>query len=290
MIKSIYSPMTARTFHSSATAVAVKLTKILNGQLTAYFMRPDPRLSIPYVGDGLTADVIQTLCDATEKEGLAAANAATAHVEELCAKMAVSFTYKNESEDEMVPPAACIQSNICYLKEKVGRMARVADLSVIPKPSDDNAPDGEDMLNELILGSGRPLMMIPEGNFKMMGYVVMIAWNGRAESARTVAAALPLLHEAKKIYGITIGDEHVDRPSLPELAAYLKIHGLDMEEVHTKHTGAAIGEQLLKAANDKGVDLLVSGAYSHSRWREKILGGVTKYIVQHSEIPLFMSH
>ena len=75
MIKSIFSPMTGRTSHSSATAVAVKLTKILNGQLSAYFMRPDPRSSIPYVGDGLTADVIKTLCDAAEKEGAMAAKA-----------------------------------------------------------------------------------------------------------------------------------------------------------------------------------------------------------------------
>ena len=146
------------------------------------------------------------------------------------------------------------------------------------------------MLNELILGSGRPLMMVPEGDFKMTGQSVMIAWNGRAESARAVAASLPLLHEADKIYAVTIGDEHVDRPALPELAQYLKIHDIEMEEVHVKHTGAAIGEQLLTAATDKGVDLLVSGAYSHSRWREKILGGVTKYIVANSTIPLFMSH
>ena len=289
MIKSIFSPMTGRTSCSSATAVAVKLTKILNAQLSVSFMRPDPRSSIPYIGDGLTADVIQTLCDATEKEGLAEAKLATIHLEELCDEMAVSFM-KEGDEGEMVVPVASFESIICYLKERVGRMARVADLAVVAKPSDSNAPDGEDMLNELILGSGRPLMMVPEGDFKMTGHSVMIAWNGRAESARTVAAALPLLKEAKKIFGVTIGDEHVDRPSLKELARYLKVHDLEMEEVHAPYTSAAIGAQLLDAATDKGADMMVSGAYSSSRWREKILGGVTKYIVANSTIPLFMSH
>jgi nucleotide-binding universal stress UspA family protein len=290
MIRSIFSPMTVRTFDTSATTVAVKLTKVLNGQLLAFFMRPDPRLSIPYVGDGLTADVIQTLCDATEKEGKEATRSAMDHVEGLCKKMAVNYKEGSESDKSMNPPAAYFEGKICYLKEKVGRMARVADLSVVPQPNDKNSPDGEDMLNELILGSGRPLMMVPEGNFKVTGHTVMIAWNGRSESARAVAAALPILHEASKIIAITIGSDHVGRPSLQELARYLKIHGLDMEEMQVKNSGAAIGEQLLKSAADKGVNLLVSGAYSHSRWREKILGGVTKYIVQHAKIPLFMSH
>ena len=290
MIKAIFSPMTARSSHSSATAVAVKLAKILNGQLTAYFMRPDPRFSVPYIGDGLTADVIQTLCDATEKEGAAASKAATDHVQDLCLKMAVSFTPDGDGKEGMVPPAARMINKICYIKEKVGRLARVADLAVVPQPSDQNAPDGEDMINELIFGSGRPLMMIPEGDFKVTNHTVMIAWNGMAESSRAVAASLPLLREAKKIYAITIGEDHSERPSLSDLARYLKVHNLDMEEVHAEPTGASIGEQLLSAAKKHKVDLLISGAYSHSRWRERILGGVTKYMVERATMPLFMSH
>ena len=290
MIKSIFSPMTALTAHSSATALAVKLAKILNGKLTAYFMCPDPRLSIPYVGDGLTADVIQSLCDATEKEGKLAIQSATKHVQELCSLMAVGYIEDHGDDCEMRFPSAVFGSKTCYLKEKVGRMARIADLAVVPQPNDKNAPDGEDMVNELIFGSGRPLLMVPEGDFKVTDQTVMIAWNGMAESARAVAASLPLLREASKIYGITIGEDHEDRPALPELASYLKIHGLTMEEVHTKHTGASIGEQLLASACEYNVDLLVSGAYSHSRWREKILGGVTKHIVENATMPLFMSH
>ena len=290
MIKLIFSPMTALTSRSSSTAVAVKLAKILNGQLTAYFMRPDPRFSVPYMGDGLTADVIQTFCDATEKEGVAASKVAVDHIDELCSKMAISFSHDGSTENEMLPPSANVISEICYLKEKVGRLARVADLAVVPQPSDDNAPDGLDMINELIFGSGRPLMMVPEGDFKVTGHTVMIAWNGTAESARAVAASLSILREAKNIYAITIGEGHADRPSLAELARYLKAHDLEMQEVHAKPTQAAIGEQLLSAAKKHKVDLLVSGAYSHSRWREKVLGGVTKYIVEHAPMPLFMSH
>lgn len=290
MIKLIFSPMTALTSRSSATAIAVKLAKILNGQLTAYFMRPDPRFSVPYMGDGLSADVIQTFYDATEKEGAEASKVAIEHIEDLSSKMAVSFTHNGDVEDEMLPPSACAISEVCYLKEKVGRLARVADLAVVPQPSDKNSPDGLDMINELIFGSGRPLMMVPEGDFKVTGHTVMIAWNGTAESARAVAASLPLLREAKKIYAITIGEGHEDRPSLTELARYLKAHDLKMEDVHAKPTSTSIGEQLLSAANKHKVDLLVSGAYSHSRWREKILGGVTKYIVEHATLPLFMSH
>ena len=290
MIKSIFSPMTASTSTSSATAVAVKLAKILNGQLSVCFMRPDPRSSVPYIGDGLTADVVQTICDATEKEGELAAREAADHVEKLSEELAVCYVYEADQVEEITVPSISMEVVEGFLKEKVGRMARVADLAVVSQPNDANAPDGEDMLHELIFGSGRPLMMVPEGDFKMTGTNVMIAWNGRAESARAVAAALPLLHQADKIYAATIGDEGPDRPGLDELEIYLKIHGLEMEAVRVGRTSDSIGKTLLETAIKHDADMLVSGAYSHSRWREKILGGVTKYLVNHAGIPIFLSH
>lgn len=138
--------------------------------------------------------------------------------------------------------------------------------------------------------SGRPLMLAPPDFDGPLTDTILVAWNGRAECARTVANALPFLRTAKHVRLLTIDEEHPDRPSLEGLRIYLARNGIKAEPVQRESGDDSVGEAMVKIATEKGASMLVMGAYSHSRWREMIIGGVTRHAIHNMPIPVFMSH
>ena len=132
--------------------------------------------------------------------------------------------------------------------------------------------------------------MVPKDWQAEIGRHVVIAWNGRPEGARAVAAAMPMLEAARKVTLLRIGGIDPDRPGLDELSEYLGDHRIAADVEVRDNGGRGVGEAILRASEDLGADMLVIGAYSHSRWREMVLGGVTEHIVGNATVPVFMSH
>jgi nucleotide-binding universal stress UspA family protein len=117
---------------------------------------------------------------------------------------------------------------------------------------------------------------------------VSVAWNGTAESAAAVAAALPWLHKAAAVQ-ILASDEYQRRgPKAEGIQAYLRWHGIQAEITPFKPATREVGAGLLGAARDFNADLITMGAYSHSRLRQLILGGVTRHVLENAEIPVMM--
>ncbi|GAB4121211.1 MAG: universal stress protein [Rhodothalassiaceae bacterium] len=285
-MRTILLPMTEPKGQEGALDLAFGVARKFNSHLTALFIRPDPRAAIPFMGEGLTADAIQDLVDASEREGKARAARTHAVFEAWRQRADVELGDGLEDRDRVT---ASFEETTGFIADRVGRAARLADLTIVPQPVEPNSADASELLSEVLFRSGRPLMMAPPTASSVIGENIVLAWNGRAECARTAAAALPFLRLANSVRLLTVGEEHPERPGLEGLSVYLARHGIEADILRRPDDGAT-GEIILDVVENCGADLLVMGAFSHSRWREMIIGGVTRHAIQHAKIPVFMSH
>lgn len=149
--------------------------------------------------------------------------------------------------------------------------------------------------DHVALGCGRPVLVVPYiGAGSTLGERVFIAWNGRREAVRAIHDALPLLERAKHVTVMAINpragaEEHGDVPCA-DICLHLARHGVEAEAAEVESGDVGVGDMLLSRAADASADLIVMGAYGHSRIRELMLGGVTKHLLEHMTVPVLMSH
>lgn len=175
--------------------------------------------------------------------------------------------------------------------------ARYADLVVVSQaPIDDNrgAP-AIDMPETLVMGSGRPVLIVPRyGKFPTVGQQVLVAWKRTREATRAVHEALPILERAKSVRVVEFNpatDEVEQHIPGADIAAHLARHGVKVEVSSMTVSGdIEVGDAMLSTAADQGTDLLVMGAYGHSRLREFAFGGVSRHLLRHMTVPVLMSH
>jgi nucleotide-binding universal stress UspA family protein len=173
--------------------------------------------------------------------------------------------------------------------------ARYTDLSLVGQPNRDEPQDSDAVTVTTVMTSGRPVLAIPfAGEFPTIGERVLVAWNASREAARAVNDALPLLIGAKQVTVLAINPQrgvggHGDVPAA-DIALHLARHGLKAEAAHTVARDIADGEALLSYAADIGADLIVAGAYGHSRARELVFGGVTRTLIAEMTAPVLLSH
>jgi nucleotide-binding universal stress UspA family protein len=171
----------------------------------------------------------------------------------------------------------------------VAQQARLADVTVVPHPDSGEDVSSSDALHAVLFDSGRPVLISPRAAPDRIGTRVCLAWNGTAESASSVVAAMPWMQRAEAV-AILFADGYQRRgPGAPDLAAYLALHRVSAETITFRSVGGSVGAGLLAAAADFGCDLLSMGAYSHSRLRQLILGGVTRHVLESANLPVMMN-
>ena len=174
--------------------------------------------------------------------------------------------------------------------------ARYSDLVVISQ----TAPDEflprlrSDFPEYVLLNSARPVLALPYAGVQGdIGSNVTVAWNGSAEAVRAITSALPLLKRAQQVHLVVFNaaldaDVHGQEPGA-DMGLYLARHGIKVEVTATD-AGLDDGDALLSFAADSGADLIVMGAYGHSRFHEAILGGMTRTALASSPVALWMCH
>lgn len=171
--------------------------------------------------------------------------------------------------------------------------ARLHDLTIVPMTD----TDGNERwyAETIIFGSGRPVIVLPPkvstGSMKPFDNVVT-AWDFTRQSSRAVADALPILQQAKHVFILTVTNEKIidTKRSGVELAKYLARHGVDVVLDVVDAAGRDIGTVLRSHIQLRNGDLLVMGAYGHSRFREFVLGGATRSMLLKPPVPVFLSH
>jgi nucleotide-binding universal stress UspA family protein len=179
------------------------------------------------------------------------------------------------------------------IPEIVTEYARLRDLTMIPV----GGPAGfqQYVAERVIFGSGRPVLVLPEAP-KQRAEIALdaigVAWDFSRPAARAVADALPLLQRAKTVRVVTITNEKniETRRSGGELARHLACHGVEVVLEEEDAAGRSVGQALEAYADARHLDVLVMGAYGHSRMRDFILGGATKSIVASPSLPVLLSH
>jgi nucleotide-binding universal stress UspA family protein len=184
------------------------------------------------------------------------------------------------------------------LGQVVSRHARYADLTIVGKGGMDDPKHYPDpfLAEDVVMESGRPVLVVPNaGHFAGFGKRVLVCWNASREAVRAINDAMPLLQLADKVTVLVVNPEkpssgdHGDIPSA-DIALYLARHGVKAEATSVKSNQSDVGGIILSRAFDADADMIVAGAYGHSRTREWILGGVTKTLLHETTVPAFMSH
>jgi nucleotide-binding universal stress UspA family protein len=196
---------------------------------------------------------------------------------------------------ETPSPSEHPSASLCEIDEPitdfVSHFGGVSDLIVVGRPSKANEPSVSTVIGAALFASGRPVLMAPPMIPAALDQKVAIGWNRSIQAGRGVASALPFLLQAKAVEIVSVVTGAKQGPSAKELADYLTWHGVGsgVKEIPPEEH-RAVGDVLLQTAEDSGAGLLVMGAYSHSRLREMLLGGVTKHILSKANLPVLMAH
>ena len=173
-------------------------------------------------------------------------------------------------------------------------LAPFADLIVVGQsdPRDPEASLNNRLQARVTLAAGRPVLWVPYvGTYPTVGERVVIAWDAGQSATRALYDGLPFMRLATHTTLVTLNTEREGRIPGADIALVLARHGIDVEvtQLHTPPT-VSVGDALLSRVDKLGSDLLVMGAYGHTRWKELVLGGVTQTMLGSMPVPVLMSH
>lgn len=181
-----------------------------------------------------------------------------------------------------------------YPSDVVRRHARYADLTIVGQHNPDANGQAEDLPNGILLTTGRPVLVVPYAMpVKSFAQNVMIAWDDGVPATRAVNDAIPLIADGATVTVIAVNpDDTGDHGRIPcaDICLHLARHGLKAEAYSIQAPDTDVADVLLARAFEQGCDLLVMGAYGHSRMKEFVFGGVTAHMLENMTIPVLMSH
>lgn len=188
-----------------------------------------------------------------------------------------------------------VTAQMIGLSEQIGQLLRFSDLVVLPRPyGTERGHESEEILEAALFASKVPVLVAPDRDAPAKSAErVVVAWNESPEALGAIRAALPLLKQAKCVDVVVI-DPPVHGPHRSDpggaLCQMLVRHGIRAEVSVLAKTLPRVSDVLCRHMQDKDADLLVMGAYGHSRFRESLLGGATRNMLEMASGPVFMTH
>ena len=268
----------------------LETTLALAGRFRAHVevlhIRRDPEEMLHATGMALPGSMRKSVLEVGVRQADEGAYRARALFDEACATAGV-----NQVEAPPFPDEASV-----VWRDRTGKPSllialrgRLADLIVVSRPADD--PRDTEILEAALLETGRPVLIVPPGDApKSVGKRIAIGWNGSTVAAKAVMAAAPFLAEAEAITILTTGEARHDQLSARDLQRHLAWHGMNAEITSFKEKAGKISGPMLAEAHAFGADLLLLGGYGTSLTRNVILGGVTRAMLEVSDLPLLMAH
>jgi nucleotide-binding universal stress UspA family protein len=259
----------------ATVGTAVACARAFSAHLDVLHVRPDPETMVPVVGEAMTGAMVEQMMEAMARTVEERAAKARAAFDRLCQPSGLSVAWHETTGRE---------------PDLLAGSGRVSDLIVIGRPNGDGDGPMAATLDAALFDTGRPVLVAPPKAAATAGDRVAVAWNGSAQSARIVAAALPFLKRASEVV-ILSGGEDDKRAPAAQLLSNLSRHGVKARHENFPHVSEAqLGKALLEQAARLSAGMLVMGAYGHSRLREMILGGATRDVLATAEIPVLMGH
>ena len=285
-IKTILVPLDGTEGAQLVLDTAFTVAQHLAAHVEVLHVRADSKNAVPLLGEGMSGAMIEEMIDLAEKEAMNRAQKARAMFEEACRRLSLPVV---DAPPGPEGPSAAWVDETGREDEVTAKRGRLADLIVVARPTPDSDVTFRMTLNAAIRETGRPVLVIPPSGAKMVGHKVAIAWNGSHESSRAVRLAMTFVESAEEVFVLTAEGGNTRACAASQLANYLAWHGIQAKTRTFEIADRAGGEDLLKECKGVGADLLIMGAYTQSRVRTLILGGVTSHVLGHVDMPVVMA-
>jgi nucleotide-binding universal stress UspA family protein len=286
-IKTILVAASGGSATTGAIDLACRLAQHFRAHLEGYHVRLDIAGAAAVLDEEATLGPTGIIIKSMLTEGQVTASEARSLFDAILARHEIA-------RDEW-PPVECRASaswreETGYAPDLVTKRARFFDLAVLGRSGRAVSEYYSDTIEQVLVGSGRPVLLAPADAPSAVGSTIAIAWNGSPEAVRALAASLPFLLKAEAVWLLTaqIKDTDCIEPAIE----YLHWHGVsrvrhyDVPDRPVRHGG----RMLIDAAQICGADLLVMGGYGHSPWREVVLGGATREALSAMTMPLLLMH
>ena len=276
MIKDIIVNLSVTKEGGVVGKYAVSVAAALEAHLTGVAFIYDP--VVPISGAGyIPAEVIETQRDDNESAAEAAIKSFTA-----------ATNQAGISADSMMTSASLSGAG-----DRFAHMARRFDLAIVGQAQPEISSLEQIIGETTLFESGRPMIMVPyiqKASFKTDN--VMVCWDGSRTAARAVADAIPVIRNSGRVEIVIVASERGKQDEIEgvDIGQHLARHGLKVDVHRISGGNIDVGDALLSHAADSGADLMVMGGYGHSRWREFVLGGVTRSIFESMTVPVLLSH
>ncbi len=294
-IASILLPLNGVPSESEALRFGLTLARRFGARLQVLHVATDGRDVAPLAGEGLSGAMVEEMMSAAERESDSRTVSARALLQRsLDADQAV-FGHALPLRTEASPPSPgeagvvfrCVKGRE---HDMVAYAARLSDLIVVPHPDTvEEALSSAEALHAVLFDSGRPAIIAPKTAPETVGRRICVAWNGTAEGASAVFCVLGWLKQADSVHVLHSPEYQRRGPVASELVSYLALHGIAATSSEFTPKGGEVGAALLAAAEAQGADMLAMGAYSHSRLRQLLLGGVTRHVIAKATLPVLMA-
>ncbi len=277
--KSILVYLETHAETAATERLALALAQKMDAHLTALIPIYQP--SIPYYSHhALLADVLEAQLAAAKADAEALAR-----------------TFGEEGQRQGVALECRVETCFPGLAYDLVRLnAHYNDLVIMTQPDPENTgPAGRHLPEEVLLAAARPVLVVPFiGAAQVPGRKILVAWDAGREAARAVGDALPFLRAAETVTVLSVEPKggaagHGAEPGA-DIARYLARQGCEVSVDSLRDTSVDAGAAIQAYIGDRDFDLLVMGAYGHSRLRELALGGVTQTIMEHMTIPTLAAH
>lgn len=292
-MKHILVPLSGTTGDSAVLALALLVAQLFDAHLDCVHIVPDTpsmirrAVSVEMSASMLPADAMRALMKHAEIHG----GAARAAFSDFCQSEHIA---RSEAPLSSSGVTACWRQRVSDALEGLIEEARVHDLVVTRNASIDGRVQHRIDLSRLVMQAGRPILLAPPAAGRGKLRRVAIAWKNNAETARALTAAMPILSKAETIQILAVTEDSQTeaecREGIETAARQLRWHGMEVGTQLVDAGSRSVAQAILTAAGDAGADLLVMGAYGHSRFREAVLGGFTRHVIDGVGLPVFLFH
>jgi nucleotide-binding universal stress UspA family protein len=296
MFRTLLAHLTGTECDSSVLATAVQLSRPFAGHIECLRAAVDPAVliaqALPFeTGMGMTglvADVTSTI----EQQNNERTKRARLTLSEFCQTRDIAFADSPPGPGDV---------SVAWRERKgaddVGVLvaaARVHDLVVLAGGAERNGRLPPELIGDIIIGAGRPVVLAPQSPSKDPIRTVAVAWKNTSEAARALTAAMPILAKAQRIEILSANenDAEISRclDCSESIVQQLRWHGLHATTHFVLPAGRSVADTILETAHGLNADLLVMGGYGHGRLREFVFGGFTRHILDGVNLPVFLFH
>ena len=287
-IKTILAPVLGRKEDTVVLEAALAMAALQGAHIFVTHLGRDPRAALAgQVGEGMSGSMLEQLVQAGEKQLATSRDTARASFDAWVRATAVAVTEAPTSNDK---PTASFESLVGEPGSMVARRGRLCSVTVVARTDETAGADAKAVLEAAMMETGRAVLYVPEDRHPKAISAIGVAWNGSREAARALALSMPLLEQAPAVHVIAGTSDLLTTDDVGACVQALQWHEVKAAARTFAVNGGSVSGRLQAEAREAGCQLLVLGAYSHSRLREFIFGGVTDDVLAAVRMPVLLAH